>query len=376
MSASIYSEMSQLAVDCGAVNLGQGFPEEPGPVQLMEAACAAIRSGANQYPPTLGLPALREAVAGHQAAYYGIELDPAREIVVTAGASEGITAALLGLLEPGDEVLIFEPFYDLYPAAVRLARGVAVFVPWEPVSGGPDLVAAAAAVSRRTKAVIVNTPGNPSGRVWDESLLDQFAGFAVEHDLTVISDEVYEHIVFDGHRHRCVASRPGMAPRTLTVSSAGKSFSVTGWKVGWVSGPARMVDRVHEVKQYLSFAFGAPFQTAVAEGLRLGPDYFAALAADYQRRRDLLLGGLRRCGFTASAPEGGYFVLADCAPLGYRDAREFCRTSPVRLGVVGIPADVYFHQRDGDTLVRFTFAKSAATIQAGIDRMQGAGPRA
>ncbi|WP_328930561.1 aminotransferase class I/II-fold pyridoxal phosphate-dependent enzyme [Streptomyces sp. NBC_00190] len=205
------------AVDCGAVKLGQGFPEEPGPVQLMEAACAAIVSGATQCPPTLGLPALREVIAGHQAASYGIELDPAREIVVTVGASEGITAALL---EPGDEVLILEPFYDLCPAAVRFARGAAVLVPWELVSGGPDLVAAAAVVSRRTRAVIVNTPGNPSGRVWDESLLDQFARFAVVRDLAVISDEVYGPIVFDGHRHQCVASPSGTAPRTFTFAKS------------------------------------------------------------------------------------------------------------------------------------------------------------
>jgi len=290
--------------------------------------------------------------------------------VVTAGASEAISASLLALLEPGDEVLIFEPFYDLYPAAVRLARGVPLFVPWDSGTHLPDLSAAAAAVSSRTKVMIINTPGNPSGQVWDGSLLDQVTQFAVEHDLVVVSDEVYEHIVFDGRRHRCVATYPGMAERTLTVSSAGKSFSVTGWKVGWVSGPSRLVERVHQVKQYLSFASATPFQFAVAGALGMDRGYFDALADSYQQRRDLLVSGLRECGFTTHTPVGGYFVLADCAPLGYRDAREFCRIAPIRLGVAGIPADLYFDQPGRNTLVRFTFAKSAHTLLTGIARMR------
>jgi N-succinyldiaminopimelate aminotransferase len=375
MSMSIYSEMSQLAVELGAVNLGQGFPDESGPERMLKEACDAILSGANQYPPTRGLPVLRQAIAAHQTSWYGIELDRDEQVVVTAGASEGITACLLSQLGPGDEVLVLEPFYDHYPAAIRLAGGVPRFVPWDSAARAPDLAAASAAVSPRTKAVIVNTPGNPSGRVWDGDLLAALAELATRHNLMVISDEVYEHIIFDGRKHQCVAAWPGMPERTLTVSSAGKSFSVTGWKIGWVTGPGHLVERVHEVKQYLSFASGTPFQSAVATALAFAPDYFASLAASYQARRDLLVAGLRESGFEVSTPEGGYFVLADCAPLGFNSAREFCRESPARLGVVGIPADIYFDQPSCPTLVRFTFAKSVATIEAGIARIRGALPR-
>jgi N-succinyldiaminopimelate aminotransferase len=372
---NIYSEMSQLAVELGAVNLGQGFPDESGPESMLKEACEAVLAGLNQYPPTRGLPVLRQAIAAHQSCWYGIDLDCDEQVVVTAGASEGITACLLSVLDAGDEVLVFEPFYDHYPAAIRLAGGIPRFVPWDSTTGAADLAAAAAAVTPRTKAMIVNTPGNPSGRVWVGDILAGLAALASRHNLTVISDEVYEHIVFDGRTHVCVASCPGMPERTLTVSSASKSFSVTGWKIGWVTGPRHLVDTVHEVKQYLSFASGTPFQIAVASALAFAPNYFDTLASSYQARRDLLVCALSECGFEVSTPEGGYFVLADCGPLGFRSAREFCQESPARLGVVGIPADIYFDQPARSTLVRFTFAKSMATVAEGIARIRGGHPR-
>ena len=356
---TIFTEMSALAERTGAINLGQGFPDEDGPAAVLEAAQAAIRNGHNQYAPLPGVPALRAAIAEHQQRFYGIELDPASEVQVTMGATEAITAAVLGLCEPGDEVLAFDPTYDSYGAAAMMTGARLVPVPLHPPawSFNPDELLAA--VTPRTRAIIVNSPHNPTGRVLSRAELETIAALCQEHDLIAITDEVYEHLVFDGRAHVPLCTLPGMAERTVTISSLGKTFSVTGWKVGWACGPAPLVAAVRAAKQFLTFAGATPFQHAGAAALRLDDGWYAAFANELQAKRDRLCDGLAAAGLTVLKPQGTYFANADVGA----DAAEFARELPHRAGVVAIPTAVFSAQPERlRPYIRFAFCKRPAVI--------------
>lgn len=374
---TVFAEMSALAVRTGAVNLGQGFPDVDGPERVVEAAVAALRGGHNQYPPGGGIPELRAAVAAHQLRHYGVELDPATQVLVTTGATEALAAAVLALVDPGDEVLTLEPFYDSYAAAIAMAGARHVTAP---LVAGPDgfrvdLEALGAAVSARTRMILLNSPHNPTGTVLSTAELDAVAALARAHDLLVVTDEVYEHLVFDDAVHVPVATLPGMAERTLTVSSAGKTLSFTGWKVGWLTGPAELVAAVRTVQQYLTYASGAPFQPAIAAALRDDDGATAAwvreLATSLAARRDLLCAGLGEAGFDVVVPRGTYFVVADGSPLGFDDGVELCRALPALAGVVGVPVSAFClaGSSTADALrsrVRFTFVKREEVLATGV----------
>ena len=363
---TIFAEMSALAASTGAINLGQGFPDEDGPEAVRNAAKRAIDEGVNQYPPGRGIPALRQAIADHQARFYDVQLDPDREILVTAGATEAIAATLLALLEDGDEVVTFEPFYDSYAAMIALAGGVHVTVPLRAPEFRPDLDELRDAVTDRTRIILINSPHNPTGTVLDRETLELVVELAHEHDALIVTDEVYEHLVFGTAQHIPISSLPGARERTLTISSGGKTFSLTGWKIGWLSGPAELVDAVIAVKQFTTYVNGAPFQPAIALGLSLADDYFADAASALAAKRDLLSTGLRRAGFEVSRPDGSYFVIADAAPLGFDDAVEFCRRLPELAGVVGIPLTAFVRpERHAGyrSLVRFAFCKRTEVLE-------------
>ncbi|MEU3028141.1 pyridoxal phosphate-dependent aminotransferase [Streptomyces incarnatus] len=367
---NVFAEMSALAAEHDAVNLGQGFPDTAGPQTVVESAVRALRAGHHQYPPVPGLPGLRRAVADHQRRFYGLDIDPDREVVVTTGASEALAAALLALTSPGDEVVALEPFYDSYAACASLAGATLVPVRLHAPDFTFDTRDLAAAITGRTRVLLLNTPHNPTGAVLSAEQLREVAALARAHDLLVISDEVYEHLVFEGV-HQPVAALPGMFERTLTVSSAGKSFSFTGWKVGWATGPADLVTAVREVKQHLSFAGGTPFQHAVADALRLPDEYFATATDGLRRRRDLMTDGLRALGFDVRPPRGTYFVTADITPLGERDGLEFCRALPRRCGVAAIPHQVFYTDPDaGRRHVRFAFCKRESVLRQALDRLK------
>lgn len=367
---NVFAEMSALAERYDAVNLGQGFPDTAGPDSVVEAAVRALRAGHHQYPPVPGLPALRRAIADHQRRRYGLDIDPDRETVVTTGASEALAAALLALTSPGDEVVALEPFYDSYAACATLAGATLVPVRLRAPDFTLDTRDLAAAITGRTRVLLLNTPHNPTGAVLTPGQLHEVAALARAHDLLVISDEVYEHLVFDGV-HQPIAALPGMFERTVTLSSAGKSFSFTGWKVGWASGPADLVTAVREVKQHLSFAAGTPFQYAVAEALRLPEEYFTAATDSLRRRRDLMTDGLRALGFGVRPPQGTYFITADITPLGERDGMEFCRALPGRAGVAAIPQQVFYADPDaGRRYVRFAFCKRETVLHEALDRLK------
>ena len=331
---TIFATMSGLAVQHAAINLGQGFPDTDGPQEVLDAAKAAIDGGRNQYPPGAGVPELLEAVALHQKRFYGIEVDPGSEVLVTVGATEAIYSTILALVQPGDEVVTFEPYYDSYAASIALAGGTRRTSMLRFPDFAVDEESLRAAFSPRTRLVLLNTPHNPTGKVFSRNEIELVCALAHEYDAWVVTDEVYEHLLFDGLTHIPVAGLPGMAERTLTISSAGKTFSTTGWKVGWVSGPAEAIAAVRAVKQFVTYVGSGPFQPAVAAGLGLGDDVYAALSGSLQAKRDLLVDGLRTAGLTVSVPQGTYFVIADAAPLGARDALEFCHDLPVRAGVV------------------------------------------
>jgi N-succinyldiaminopimelate aminotransferase len=366
---TIFAEMSALADRTGAINLGQGFPDQDGPPTMVEAAIKAIRDGHNQYPPGLGTAELRQAIADHQHHFYGLAFDPDTQVLVTAGATEAITAALLALCEPGDEVVMFEPFYDSYAPATAMAGARRRVVPLRAPSWGFDLEQFTEAVTSRTRVVLLNSPHNPTGKVFDDDELAAIARVCVEADVLVVTDEVYEHLVFEG-RHRPLASFPGMAERTLTVSSAGKTFSFTGWKIGWVCGPAALVAAVRTAKQFLTYVNGAPFQPAVAVGLGLPDRYFAEAAADLGARRDRLCDGLEGAGFEVFRPAATYFAMTDIRPLGDDDGVAFCRQLPERCGVVAVPASVLFDDRQRSRwLVRFAFCKRPEVIDEAVLRL-------
>ena len=373
-ATTVFAEMSALAVRTGAINLGQGFPDTDGPASLLEDAVSAIRGGANQYPPGPGVPALREAVAAHQARFRGLRVDP-DDVLVTVGATEAIAAAVLALTTPGDEVVTFEPYFDSYAATIALAGATRRTAVLRSPDFAVDEAALRAAFTPRTRLVLLNSPHNPTGKVFSQAELELVARLAVEHDTVVLSDEVYEHMTY-GVPHVPVASLPGMADRTLTVSSAGKTFSVTGWKVGWVHGPRELVAAVRAVKQFLTFVGSGPFQPAVARALALPDEYFDGLRADLTRKRDLLVAGLEAAGFAVNRPDGTYFVTADAAPLGYPDAMALCWDLPELAGVVGVPVAVFHDDREAaPSLVRFAFCKRDGVLTEAAERLAGLGAR-
>jgi len=358
MGTTIFAEMSALAVETGAVNLGQGFPDTDGPIEIAQAAADAVLSGrGNQYPPGPGIPELRGAISSHQKRFYGLDVDPDTEVLVTAGATEAIAASLLALLEPGDEVIALEPIYDSYAACIAIARAKRVPVTLRAPLFRPDLDALGDAITSRTRLILLNTPHNPTGMVASRDELAAIADLAIQHDLLVVTDEVYEHLVFDGE-HIPIATLPGMRERTVTISSAGKTFSFTGWKIGWVTGTPELVTAVRTAKQFLTYVSGGPFQYAIAGGLTLPDAFYADLASGLRRKRDALADGLRAAGFEVFLPQGTFFITTDISPLGESDGLAFCRQLPYRCGVVAVPNMVFYdNQEAGRTQVRFAFCK-------------------
>ncbi|BBY64787.1 pyridoxal phosphate-dependent aminotransferase [Mycolicibacterium helvum] len=375
-AVTIFAEMSALAARIGAVNLGQGFPDEDGPASMLEVAQKAIAEGVNQYPPGLGIAPLREAIAAQRKRQYGVEYDPESEVLVTVGATEAIAAAVIGLVEPGSEVLLIEPFYDSYSPVIAMAGSQRVPVPLVPDGRGftLDIDALRAAVTPRTRALIVNSPHNPTGMVLAEHDLRALAALAVEADLLVITDEVYEHLVFDGKRHLPLASYPGMAQRTLTISSAAKMFNCTGWKIGWACGAPDLIAGVRAAKQYLTYVGGAPFQPAVAHALNFEQAWVGALRDSLQAKRDRLAAALAELGFGVHDSAGTYFLCADPRPLGYSDSTAFCAELPSRAGVAAIPMSAFCdpaspHFGAWNHLVRFAFCKRDDTLDEAIRRL-------
>ncbi|MGW4380536.1 pyridoxal phosphate-dependent aminotransferase [Kitasatospora sp. NPDC004531] len=372
MGTTIFAEMSALATATGSINLGQGFPDTDGPEEVREAAVRALREGhGNQYPPGPGIPELRAAVAEHQHRFYGLTYDPDREVLITAGATEAIAAALLALLEPGDEVIAFEPFYDSYAACIAMAGAVRVPLTLRQPDFRPDLDELRSLITPRTRLLLINTPHNPTGTVLTPEELAAIAELAVERDLLVITDEVYEHLVFSGAHHP-LAALPGMRERTVAISSAGKTFSFTGWKVGWVTAAPELVAAVRTAKQYLTYVSAGPFQYAVAEALRLPDAYYDGFRAELRRKRDLLADGLAEAGFQVFEPQGTYFITTDITPLGERDGIAFCRELPGRCGVVAIPNAVFYDRTEiGLSQVRFAFCKQESVLREAVERLRG-----
>ena len=371
MAATIFAEMSALAARTGAINLGQGFPDEDGPPAVLEAAREAIAEGVNQYPPGRGMPVLREAIAEHQERFYGIRLDPDREVLVTAGATEALAATILALVDTGDEVVTFEPFYDAYGALIALARGIHRTVPLRFPDFQPDLDDLQAVVSDRTRIILLNTPHNPTGAVFGVEVLREIVALAERHDAIIVTDEVYEHLLFDGV-HTPIAALDGAHDRTVTISSGGKTFSTTGWKVGWLTASAPLLEAVLAVKQFLTYVNGAPFQPAIAVGLRLPDSFFADAASALRAKRDLLSRGLAAAGFTVGLPQAGYFVVADAAAAGYPDADRLCRDLPSLASVVAVPVTAFVHAEHRDayrSLVRFAFCKRTDVIDEATRRL-------
>ncbi len=366
---TIFAEMSALALATGAINLGQGFPDTDGPQEVADAAVAAIRAGHNQYPPGLGIADLRLAVSEHQKRFYDLDFDPNTEVLITAGATEAIAAVMLSLLEPGDEVVLFEPYYDSHIAGIAMAGAQRRLVTLRPPHYRFDPDELAAAIGPRTRMIVVNSPHNPTGKVFDRAELELIAELCRQHDLLAVTDEVYEHLAYDGE-HIPMATLPGMRERTITVSSGGKTFSFTGWKIGWVCAVPELRDAVTTTKQFLTFVNGAPFQHAIAVGLRLGDDYFDGLRAGLMARRDQLSDGLAAAGFEVYRPAGTYFVTADVRPLGFDDGMALCRKLPELCGVVAVPSVVFYDNEDeGRHLVRFAFCKRPEVLDEAVERL-------
>ncbi|WP_230854609.1 aminotransferase class I/II-fold pyridoxal phosphate-dependent enzyme [Arthrobacter terrae] len=371
LGVTIFEEITNLAQQTGAINLGQGFPDEDGPASIKEAARAAIAAGANQYAPGKGTLELRTAIAAHQERFYGLLPDPETEIIVTTGATEAIAATLLALTGPGDEVLTFEPFYDSYGAVIGLSGAVHSTVPLLAPDFQPDLTALEAAFTERTKVVLINNPHNPTGAVFPREVLSRIVALAEKFDAVIVTDEVYEHLTF-GPKHIPIATLPGAAERTLTISSAGKTFSFTGWKIGWLSGPAQLVAAVRTVKQFLSYSSGTPFQNAIAGGLGLGDDFYQGIAADLADKRDVLSNGLQKAGLKVLPSQGTYFVLADTAALGITDATALARRLPALIGVAAIPVPVFCHADGAErtkSLLRFAYCKKIPVLEEAAARL-------
>ncbi|CAM3114541.1 succinyldiaminopimelate aminotransferase [Williamsia muralis] len=372
-SSTIFAEMSQLAAEHDAINLGQGFPDTDGPAAMLAAAQEAIATGQNQYPPGPGIPALREAVAQHQLDHYGLQYDPATEVLITVGATEAIAGAIIGLVEPGERVVMIEPYYDAYAAATAMAGAERVTIPLIADGDGFALGhdALHAAVTPETAMVVINSPHNPTGTVLSDEDLRAIAQVCIDNDVLVLTDEVYEHLVFDGRVHTPLATLPGMRERTLRVSSAGKTFNVTGWKVGWISGPAELIAAARAAKQFMSFVGSGPFQPAIAVALGTEMEWVRRSSAGLQRKRDLISAALTEVGFGVHRSEGTYFVCADPRPLGYHDGAEFCRDLPARIGVAAVPVSAFVdHPEQWTHLVRFAFAKEDTVIEQAAERLR------
>ncbi|MEO0035598.1 MAG: hypothetical protein RLZZ501_1621 [Pseudomonadota bacterium] len=367
---TVFEEMSRLAAEHGAINLGQGFPVGMEPPALIEAAAAAMRAGPHQYPPMLGLPALREAVAASAARFWGLELDPGREVLITAGASEALSDCFLALLEPGDEVILLEPAYDVYPVAIRAAGGVPVGVRLDPPDWRLPRQRLRDAIGPRTRAIVINDPMNPTGKLFDDDERAFLAGLLARHDLIAVCDEVYEHLTFDGRRHRPLMTLPGARRRCLRIGSAGKTFSVTGWKVGYVAACPELLAPVARAHQFVTFTVPPMLQQAVAVGLGFDESYFTGLAATLQARRDLLAGGLGRLGIPVLPCGGTYFL---CVPVSAfapgADDRALARRLTVEAGVATIPLSGFQLGPGMEPHLRFCFAKDPADLSAAIDRI-------
>ncbi|GAA2096179.1 pyridoxal phosphate-dependent aminotransferase [Microlunatus panaciterrae] len=369
-TTTIFAEMSALALSTGSINLGQGFPDTDGPDFMLETARQAIADGINQYPPGRGIQSLRQAVVDHTSRHYGLHYDADLEVLVTTGATEALAAAILAFVNPGDEVVALEPFYDSYAASIDLAGGTRVGVGLF----GPDFVLDLAEFERaftaHTKMVLINSPHNPTGAVLPPEQLAEIARICVDHDVLVVCDEVYEHLVYDDATHVPLASYPGMRERTVRISSSGKTFSATGWKIGWALAPAELITEITAVKQFLTYVSGAPFQPAIARALNEGDDWVAELRVDLQRKRDLLAEGLRSMGLSPALPRGTYFMTTDVRPLGYHDGLEFCRELPGRCGVVAIPHQVFYdNTAAGAPYVRWAFCKRDEVLEQAVERL-------
>jgi N-succinyldiaminopimelate aminotransferase len=367
---TIFAEMSAIALATGSVNLGQGFPDTDGPPVLLDTAVAAIRAGHNQYPPGPGIPELRQAIARHQQRFYNLSYDPDTEVLVTTGATEAIAAALIALAGPGDEVVVFEPLYDSYGASIAMGGATRRTVSLRAPDFGFDPADLRAAITPRTRVILLNSPHNPTGAIFDAEQLGQIAAVAVEHDLVVVADEVYEHLAYDAP-HIPIATLPGMRERTVTISSAAKSFNCTGWKIGWVCAPPDLVTAVKTAKQFLTYVSGAPFQPAVAAALDLDDGYYNGFRERMRQGRDRLCDGLEKAGFQVFRPAGGYFANVDVRSMGYEDGVEFCRDLPRKVSVVGIPVSVFCDSDMGRSLVRFAFCKRAEVLDEAVTRLQG-----
>jgi N-succinyldiaminopimelate aminotransferase len=376
VGTTIFAEMSALAVRTGSVNLGQGFPDLSGPDSVVEAAYDAMRAGRNQYPPGRGAPELVDALIRHQQRHYGLDLAP-ENVVVTTGATEAIAGALLGLVDPGDEVIVWEPYYDSYRAMIQFAGGVRRPVTLRAPDYRCDIDELEAAVSDRTKLILLNTPHNPTGHVFDASELAAVAEVALRHDLVVVTDEVYEHLTFDDHAHVPIATLPGMFERTVTISSSGKTFSFTGWKIGWATGPADLVAAVEGAKNWLSYSSGAPFQPAIAQAFDHESVFHQQLREDLQKKRDFLCAALDSLsydglGLEVHVPQGTYFVTTDVSAMGYVDGKAFCAAMAERAKVVAIPNQVFYEDdsAEGRHLIRWAFCKEQDVLEEGIRRLR------
>jgi N-succinyldiaminopimelate aminotransferase len=369
---TIFAEMSALAVSTGAINLGQGFPDEDGPVEVLDAARQAITDGINQYPPGRGNPVLLQAISDHQQRFYGLTFDPGREVLVTAGATEALTATILALTEPGDEVVTFEPFYDSYAAIIGLSQARHVTVPLRAPDFQPDLDELRDAITDKTRLIIINDPHNPTGSVFGDDVLQLVVELAHQHGALIVTDEVYEHLTF-GTPHHPIATLPDARDITISISSGGKTFNTTGWKIGWITAAAELIDAILAVKQFLTYVNGAPFQPAIAVGLGLPQSYFSHASGVLQGKRDLLAAGLSRAGFGVTHPSGGYFVIADAAPLGFTDAADFCRKLPGLAGVVAVPVTAFVRPERASgygSLVRFAYCKKMELLQEAGERLR------
>jgi N-succinyldiaminopimelate aminotransferase len=368
---SIFAEMSTLAQATESINLGQGFPDTDGPEEMKEIARECIRDGrGNQYPPPHGLPALRDAVAAHQMRFYGLDINGTTDVVITTGASEALSSAILALIDDGDEVLVFEPMFDVYAAGISLARGVRVAVPLSGPGLRPNIDQLRASVTPRTRMILLNSPHNPSGIVFSRAELEAIAAIAIEYDLIVVSDEAYEHLWFDDHVHIPISTLPGMFERTVTIGSGGKLFSFTGWKVGWASGPTHLIAAVRVVRQHLSYASGGPFQYAMAHGLGMPDQYFIEYRRAMSEQRDVLSGGLAELGFDVIPSQGSYYVTTDVRSIGAPDGLTFCRELPHRVRVVAIPHQVFCDDESvGRPYVRWAFCKRPSVLREALDRL-------
>ncbi|RUQ99267.1 aminotransferase class I/II-fold pyridoxal phosphate-dependent enzyme [Labedella endophytica] len=371
IAATVFAEMSALAARTGSINLGQGFPDEDGPLEVLDAAREAIAAGRNQYPPGRGTPELLAAIARHQRRFYGLDVDPATQILVTAGATEALAASILALTEPGDEIVTFEPYYDAYAGLVALSGATLVTVPLRWPDFAPDPDELRAAVSDRTRIILVNDPHNPTGTTFDAATRDLIVELAHRHDAVILTDEVYEHLTFS-EPHIPLSTLPGAGERTITVSSAGKTFNTTGWKIGWLVAPAALVSAILTVKQYLTYVSGSPFQPAIARGLDLPDSAFDRIASDLRQKRDVLTRGLQVAGFDVSVPAGSYFTVVDVGPLGFDDAEHFCAELPALAGVVGVPVTAFAstrHRSSYRSLVRFAFCKRLEVLEEASARL-------